>query len=241
MSKHSKWSKIKNQKAVTDVRKGKIFTKMGRVIAVAARHGGGDPATNLQLRLAIDKARAANVPKDTIDRAIQKAIGEGETAALEEALYEGFGPGGVAVLIECLADNKNRAMGDVKKVFTEHGGTIGGSGSVAWMFRRCGVVRTSALPKDTIQRDAIELALIEAGAEDVDASDDGVEILTGIENLQNIKAIAEKNGLTIHDAGIEWIAKETVPLDPTKEESASAFFDALEELDDVQNVYNNLL
>ncbi len=226
---------------MTDVRKGKIFTKMGRVIAVAARHGGGDPATNLQLRLAIDKARAANVPKDTIDRAIQKAIGEGETAALEEALYEGFGPGGVAVLIECLADNKNRAMGEVKKVFAEHGGNLGGSGSVAWMFSRYGVVRTSALPQESSKHDALELALIEAGAEDVDISDDGVEILTNIENIQGIKVIAEKNGLTVHDAGIEWIAKEPLSLDATKEDSVHTFFDALDELDDVQNVFSNII
>lgn len=240
MSKHSKWSKIKNQKAVTDVRKGKIFTKMGLLIGVAARRGGGDPATNLQLRLAIDKARAANVPKDTIDRAIQKAVGGGESTTLEEALYEGFGPGGIAVLVECLTDNKNRAMGEVKKVFTEHGGNLGGTGSVGWMFSRRGVVRTNVLPSDSTKRDAVELALIEAGADDVDASDEGTEILTSIENLQNVKTAAEKNGLAVSDTGIEWIAKETLSLDPAKEEVVSAFIDALDELDDVQNVFSNV-
>lgn len=239
MSKHSKWSKIKNQKAVTDVRKGKIFTKMGLVIAVAARHGG-DPATNLQLRLAIDKARAANVPKETIERAIQKSAGGSEGAVLEETLYEGFGPGGIAVLVECLADNKNRAMGAVKKVFAEHGGTLGGSGSVAWMFTRRGVVRSNPLPSDSAKRDTIELALIEAGADDVDASGEGTEILTSIENLQTIKTTAEKNGLMVSDASIEWIAKETLPLDPEKEGAVSALIDALDELDDVQNVFSNL-
>ncbi|MBI4276528.1 YebC/PmpR family DNA-binding transcriptional regulator, partial [Candidatus Uhrbacteria bacterium] len=148
MSKHSKWSKIKNQKAVTDVRKGKIFTKMGRVLAVAARQGGADPATNMKLRLAIDKARAANVPKDTIERAIQKATGGGDGVVLEETLYEGFGPHGIAVLVECLTDNSNRTLQDVRRSFANHGGNLGGAGSVGWMFARRGVIRTTPLPEE---------------------------------------------------------------------------------------------
>lgn len=240
MSKHSKWSKIKNQKAVTDVRKGKIFTKMGRLIAVAARQGGGDPATNLQLRLAIDKARAANVPKDTIERAVEKATGNGGETNLVEAVYEGFGPGGVAVIVECLTDNTNRALGEVKKTFTAHGGNLGGPGTVAWMFQRRGVVRTNPLPADAARREAVELALIEVGAEDVGVHDEGLEVFTSIDALQHVKAAAEAHGLTITDTGIEWIAKEAVPVNESKQEGVGAFIDALDELDDIQNVYSNI-
>src|SRR5574340_724573 len=175
MSGHSKWSQIKRQKGANDVKRGAIFTKMGREIAVAARAGGGDPDGNFRLRLAIEKARSVNMPADTIKRAIERASGSGEADQFEEIVYEGYGPGGVAILVEAQTDNRNRTAAEVRSIFTKSGGQLAGSGAVAWQFEPRGVI---AVPKTGIEPDEVALRAIDAGAEDVDTEADPMEIYT---------------------------------------------------------------
>src|SRR4029077_215327 len=189
MSGHSKWSQIKRQKGVNDVKRGAVFTKMGREIAVAARQGGGDPDANLRLRLAIEKARAANMPLDTIKRAIDKATGGGEAEQFEEIVYEGYGPGGVAVLVEAATDNRNRTAADVRSMFSKAGGQLAGSGAVAWQFEPRGLI---TVPSSAGDADETALTAIDAGAEDVDTDDDDtVEIYTTPGDLQAIRQALE--------------------------------------------------
>ena len=236
MSGHSKWSTIKRKKGVADAKRGKLFTKLGREIVIAAREGG-DPATNFKLRLAIDKAKAANMPKDNIERAIRRGTGAEKGAELEEVNYEGYGPNGVALLVQVLTDNRNRAVSDVRRTFSRYGGSLGESGCVAWLFEPKGYITIS--PDDS-DPDELALLAIAAGADDVTVASDLVEVYTLASDFQRVKEELEKNGITLNSAEISMIPKSLMELDEKDTTKAMILIDALEELEDVQQVYSNL-
>ncbi|MBI4434884.1 YebC/PmpR family DNA-binding transcriptional regulator [Candidatus Uhrbacteria bacterium] len=241
MSRHSHWAKIKRGKGATDSNRGVLFSKHARLITVASREGGGDPAFNFKLRLAVDRAKGDGMPKDAIERAIARGTGTGEGMTMETVTYEGFAPGGAAVLVECVTDNRNRALNEVKAVFRDHGVSLGNEGSVRWQFERRGVLRVAATsPKlQASSREEIELSLIEAGAEDIREEDGGLVVLTAVDGLQRAKEAAEQAGLTVNDAGMEWVAKQSVDVPELDREKLESFLAALDELDDVQEVYTN--
>jgi len=236
MSGHSKWAKIKRQKGANDANKGAIFTKLAREIQVAAREGGPDPAGNSRLRLAIQKARDGNMPAANIQRAIEKAIG-GAGEQLEEITYEGYGPGGAAILIQTMTDNRNRTVGDVRAAFSRAGGSLGEAGSVAWQFEPRGVIALSPSGRDP---DEIALVAIDAGAEDVKTDDGTVEIFTPFEGLEPVRAALEGQGLSIDHAEATMLPKTTVELDDEQATQVLKLIDRLEDLDDVQRVYTNV-
>ena len=236
MSGHSKWSSIKRQKGANDVKRGAIFTKMGREIAVAARQGGGDPDANFRLRLAIEKARAANMPLDTIKRAIDKATGGGEAEQYEEIVYEGYGPGGVAVLVEAATDNRNRTAADVRSVFAKAGGQLAGSGAVAWQFEPRGIV---TILRDGNDPDEVALAAIDAGADDVDTDADPLEVYTAPHDLESVRRSLEAAGYRVESAEATMIAKQQVGLDAAAARRNLRLVELLEDLDDVQRVTAN--
>jgi len=235
MSGHSKWSQIKRQKGVNDVKRGAVFTKMGREISVAARAGGADQDGNFRLRLAVERARAINMPLDTIKRAIEKATGGGEGEQFEEITYEGYGPGGVAIIVETATDNKNRTAAEVRSILTKAGGQLAGSGSVAWQFEQRGVITLDP------GRDADELSLIaiDAGADDVDSSGDQVEVFTKPTELEAVRRSLEAAGVKIESAELSMNAKNTVELDTVKARQALRLIELLEDQDDVQRVTAN--
>ena len=235
MSGHSKWSQIKRQKGVNDVKRGASFTKMGREISVAARAGGGDQDGNFRLRLAVERARAVNMPLDTIKRAIEKATGGGEGEQFEEIIYEGYGPSGVAILVETATDNKNRTAADVRSTLTKAGGALAGAGSVAWQFEPRGVI-TLASGGD---KDELALIAIDAGADDVDSSGDQVEVYTRPGDLEAVRRSLEKSGVKIESAEMSMSPKNTVELDASKARQALRLVELLEDLDDVQRVTAN--
>jgi YebC/PmpR family DNA-binding regulatory protein len=235
MSGHSKWAQIKRQKGANDVKRGAMFTKMGREIAVAARAGGGDPDGNFRLRLAIERARAVNMPADTIKRAIEKAVGGGEGEQFEEITYEGYGPGGVAILVEAATDNRNRTAADVRSIFSRAGGQMAGAGSVAWQFEQRGVI-TLAPEGDPEQ---LELAAIDAGADDVDAAGETVEVYTKPADLEVVRRNLQHAGVKIEAADLSMIAKNTIELDEAKARQALRLVELLEDQDDVQRVTAN--
>jgi len=236
MSGHSKWSTIKRKKGALDAKRGKLFTKLIKELTIAAREGGGDPAANPRLRLAVDNAKAANMPADNIDRAIKKATGELEGVTISELTYEGYGPGGVALLVEVATDNKNRTVAEVRHLFSKHGGNMGESGSVAWMFEKKGVV---SLPKQgKTEDDILEIAL-NAGAEDMRTEDEYFEIQTEVESFEPVRrALIEKN-LTLDNASLQWIAKNIINVAGENAETMMKLIESLEDCDDVQNVYSN--
>lgn len=236
MSGHSKWHNIQARKGKQDQMKANAFTKVGRAISVAARSGGGDPAANFSLRLAIEKAKEVNFPKDNIDRAIKKGTGELEGAALEEPLYEGFGSGGIGILVDVVTDNKNRTAGEIKNIFAAHGGSFAGTGSVAWQFRRLGVIRTSDFG---LRQSDIELALIDAGAEDILYHEEGVEIRCPVASFQKVLETIQSLGVKPDDAALEWVPKETVALSDEASGKVQALVDALQNHDDVRAVFTN--
>jgi len=237
MSGHSKWSTIKRQKGANDAKRGALFTKVTREIAVAARQGGGDPEANYRLRLAIEKARAVNMPADNIKRTIDKATGGGDAEQFEEIVYEGYGPGGVAVLVEAATDNRNRTAAEVRSIFTKAGGQLAGSGAVAWQFEPRGLI---AVAPDGQDADEVALAAIDAGAEDVDTDDpEAIEIFTSPSDLERIRAALEAAGVSIDSAESTMIAKQTVVLDSTRARQALRLVEQLEDLDDVQRVTAN--
>jgi YebC/PmpR family DNA-binding regulatory protein len=235
MSGHSKWAQIKRQKGANDVKRGAMFTKMGREISVAARAGGADPDGNFRLRLAIERARAINMPADTIKRAIEKATGGGEAEQFEEIVYEGYGPGGVAILVEAATDNRNRTAADVRSIFSKAGGQLAGGGSVAWQFEQRGVI-TLAPEGDPEQ---LELAAIDAGADDVDVSGDRVEVYTRPHDLEAVRRTLERAGVKIESAELSMLAKNMVELDEAKARQALRLVELLEDQDDVQRVTAN--
>jgi YebC/PmpR family DNA-binding regulatory protein len=237
MSGHSKWSTIKRQKGANDAKRGALFTKVTREIAVAARQGGGDPEANYRLRLAIEKARAVNMPADNIKRTIEKATGGGDAEQFEEIVYEGYGPGGVAVLVEAATDNRNRTAADVRSIFTKAGGQLAGSGAVAWQFEPRGLIAIAADGQDP---DEVALAAIDAGAEDVDTDDpEAIEVFTTPADLERVRQALEAAGIGIDSAESTMIAKQTVELDSTKARQALRLVEQLEDLDDVQRVTAN--
>jgi YebC/PmpR family DNA-binding regulatory protein len=237
MSGHSKWSTIKRQKGVTDAKRGALFTKVAREISVAARQGGGDPDANYRLRLAIEKARSVNMPSDNIKRTIDKATGGGEGEQFEEIVYEGYGPGGVAVLVEAQTDNRNRTAGEIRSIFTKAGGQLAGSGAVAWQFEPRGLI---TVPRNGIDPDEVALAAIDAGATDVDTDDeDTVEIYTDPGQLEPVRRGLEAAGIKIDSAESTMVARQTVGLDSSKARQALRLVELLEELDDVQRVTAN--
>ncbi|GAB4400414.1 MAG: YebC/PmpR family DNA-binding transcriptional regulator [Anaerolineales bacterium] len=239
MSGHSKWSTIKRQKGVADARRGALFTKLGREISVAAREGGGDPAANFKLRLIIDKAKAANMPKENIERAIKRGTGELKGEAEFEITYEGYGPNGVAVLVKVLTDNRNRAAAEVRRVFTRHGGSLGETGCVAWMFEPKGYL--SVKVNDGQDPDEIAMAAIDAGADDVIPSDDTVEVYTKVEDFQWVREALEKRGYELEEQEPIWMTPKTLMRLGEKETlQAMSLIDALEELEDVSKVFTNL-
>jgi YebC/PmpR family DNA-binding regulatory protein len=236
MSGHSKWAQIKRQKGANDAKRGQLFTKLGREIMTAARQGGGDPDANFRLRLAIQKARENNMPADNIKRAIEKGTGGGEGGSLDEITYEGYGPGGTAILIEALTDNRNRTVSEVRNVFTRAGGSLGESGSVAWQFDSRGL-----LTVDTDGADADELSLlaIDVGADDVNVYDGAVEIVTAPDALDRVRRALEEQKIAVASAELTMIPKVRVPLGEKESLQTLKIIDKLEELDDVQRVHTN--
>jgi len=237
MSGHSKWSTIKRQKGVNDSKRSAMFTKVAREIAVAARAGGGDPDANYRLRLAIDKARSINMPADNIKRSIEKATGGGEAEQYEEIVYEGYGPGGVAVLVEAATDNRNRTAAEVRSIFTKTGGQLAGSGAVAWQFEPRGLI---TVPRDGADVDEVALAAIDAGAADVDTEADPIEIYTEPGDLEAVRKALDAAGVTVESAEQAMLPRQTVSLDADHVRKALRLVELLEDLDDVQRVTANV-
>ena len=236
MSGHSKWSTIKRKKGALDAKRGKIFTKLIKEITVAARMGGGDPESNPRLRAAMAGAKAENMPKDNIERAIKKGTGELEGVQYEEIVYEGYGPGGVAILIEILTDNKNRSIADVRHIFSKHGGNLGENGCVSWMFDKKGLIVFS---KDSVSEDDIMDIALEAGADDITESEKEFEVTTDLSNFIQVKEAFDKAGLSYLVAEIGMIPQNTVPLEGKDAEKMLKLMDALDDAEDVQNAYAN--
>ncbi|MFA6408978.1 MAG: YebC/PmpR family DNA-binding transcriptional regulator [Gammaproteobacteria bacterium] len=238
MAGHSKWANIQHRKSKQDAKKGKIFTKMIREITVAARQGGGgDPNSNSRLRLAVDRALGSNMTRDTIDRAIKRGIGEDADVALEEIRYEGYAAGGVAVIIDCLSDNRNRTVAEVRHAFSKHGGNLGATGSVSYLFKQRGVL---CFPPGSNEDKIMQIAL-DAGADDVVANSDGsVDVFTTQEDFPKVKMAMEKAGLQPGNAEVTWIASTECEVDNETAEKVTNLIDVLEDMDDVQNVYTNV-
>jgi YebC/PmpR family DNA-binding regulatory protein len=242
MAGHSKWANIKRQKERVDAKKGKTFTQLSRAIIVAARHGSSDPAANFQLRTAIDKARAAGIPNENIERAIAKGAGTFDSgSALEEIRYEGYGPGGVAILIEALTDNRNRTAADLRVAFSKNGGNLGETGCVGWMFDQRGVIRVEgAIGEETLLE-----ASLEGGADSYEMFDNedegqGVEVFTEVVNLDHLQKTLQKCGFRVKEMEIRWIPNNTVEVNESdRARSLVKLIDALEALDDVQSVTAN--
>ena len=237
MSGHSKWSKIKHKKGATDAKRGQLFTKLSREIMVAAREGDADPDMNFRLRLAIDTAKSLNMPKDNIDRAIKRGTGDaGSGVDLAEVTYEGYAPGGAAVLVQVMTDNKNRALAEVRKVFHHNSGTLGEGGCVGWIFDPKGVISVQATEGDG---DDLALAAIDAGAEDVKMDGDSLEVFTSPERLEGVRQVLEEQKATVLSSDVHLVPNTTTPLEGKSAMQALRLLDLLDELDDVQKVYSN--
>src|SRR5919108_1062340 len=238
MSGHSKWSQIKRQKGANDAKRGALFTKIAREISVAARQGGADPDANYRLRLAVDKARRPpiNMPADNIKRAIERAAGGGEGEQYEEIVYEGYGPGGVAVLVEAATDNRNRTAAEVRSIFSKSGGQLAGSGAVAWQFEPRGLITVG---RDGSDADEVALLAIDAGAEDVDTDADPIEIFTTPHDVERVRQELEKAGVAIDGAESTMVAKTSVELDDARARQNLRLVEQLEDLEDVQRVTAN--
>ena len=237
MAGHSHWASIKHKKGASDVKKGKAFSKIARMITVAARKGGGDPDMNPRLQLAIDKARAVNMPKENIERAIQKGTGDGSgEAELYECLYEGYGSQGVALLVEILTDNKNRTAPEIRKIFDRYGGNLGDVGCVSWMFEKKGLIIVNA---GNLDEDELMMLVLDKGAEDMQRVGDSFQITCSQTDLALIKKSLETKNIKVESADISWLPKTNIDLDETAGRKILKLMDALEEHDDVQNVYSN--
>jgi YebC/PmpR family DNA-binding regulatory protein len=238
MSGHSKWSSIKHKKGAADAKRGQLFTKLTRALIVAAKEGGPDPAANLALQNAIEKARAASMPKDNIERAIARGSGTGaDAASYEHISYEGYGPGGVAVYVEVLTDNRNRTAGEIRHIFARSDGNLAESGAVAWLFERKGVILVDA---DSVDEDELTLAAADAGAEDVAEEGSSYEVVCAPEDLSDVRESLEAAGIAVTDAQATMLPKTTVAIeDESVAKKVLRLIDALEENDDVQDVYAN--
>ncbi|MDL2268773.1 YebC/PmpR family DNA-binding transcriptional regulator [Desulfosarcina sp. OttesenSCG-928-A07] len=235
MSGHNKWSSIKHRKGAQDAKRGKIFTKLIKEITVAARSGGGDADTNPRLRAAVNAAKAENMPKDNIERAIKKGTGELEGVSYEESSYEGYGPGGAAVLVESLTDNKNRTVAEVRHIFNKYGGNMGENGCVAWMFDKKGYFGVG----QTVTEEQLMEVALEAGAEDVRETDDGFEIITAPEDFETVKQALDNAEIAYTDEEITMLPQNMTPLSGAEAERMIKLLNAMEDCDDVQQVYTN--
>ena len=237
MAGHSKWAQIKHAKAVTDHRRGKQFTRLAREVIVAARQGGGDPDANFRLRMAVQRAKDANMPNDNIERAIKRGTGESDDGVqMIEAIYEGYGPGGVAIMLETLTDNRNRTVSDVRTTLTRAGGNLAESGAVSWQFEKKGVITV-----ETSEEEAEDLALvaIDAGADDFDSYDSTLQLFSTPETLEEVRSALESEDASISSSEVSLIPSHTVPLDNRAAGQILRLLDQLEELDDVQKIYSN--
>ncbi|MEG6522192.1 YebC/PmpR family DNA-binding transcriptional regulator [Desulfotomaculum sp. 1211_IL3151] len=238
MSGHSKWSTIKRKKAKVDAQRGKIFTRLSKEIIIAARNGGPDPNGNMRLKAAIEKAKVANIPNDNIQRAIQKGAGGGDGANFEEFSYEGYGPGGAAILLNVATDNRNRTAGEVRHILTKYGGNLGETGCVGWMFNEKGMIIIDRQETD-LSEDDMMLAALEAGAEDVKAEEDSFEVTTAPADFGAVKAALEEQGLPVADAELTMVPQSTVKLQGDLAEKMNKMIELLEDNDDVQEVFTN--
>jgi len=241
MSGHSHAKKIKHQKAITDQKRGQIFSKMSRVISVAVKEGGSNPESNPKLGVAMEMAKRLNLPKENIERAIRR--GTGEEAAnekLEEVSFEAFGPEGIAIIIEGITDNKNRTLGEIKQILNQNNGKLVGEGAVRWLFEKRGVIIMNLGSQAPKTKEELELTVIEAGAEDVRWYDNDLEVYTKPEDLEKTKKKLEEKGIKIESTSLDWVAKEEVSLKEDKKESCQKLFEDLDENDSVQDVYSNL-
>jgi YebC/PmpR family DNA-binding regulatory protein len=236
VSGHSKWSQIKRQKGVADVKRGNLFTKAAREIMIAAKEGGPDPEANFRLRLAMDRARSVNMPKDSIQRAIERGSGGGEGAQLESIVYEGYAPGGVSVMVEATTDNRNRTAGEVRAAFTRHNGKLGESGSVQWLFEQKGIIEVDAASG---KADEIELAAIDAGADDVETEGALVTVYTAPKDFERVKKALEAGGIKVASAELSMRPTSTVRVEGGTAQTVIRLIEALEELDDVHKVHAN--
>ena len=237
MSGHSHWATIKHKKGAIDAKRGKLWSKLSRAIIIAARHGGGDPTMNLKLRYAIDKARAVSMPKDNIERAIKRGTGEVEGLIFEEITYEGFGPGGTAVMVDVVTDNRNRTAGEIRKIFEKSGGHMGSAGCVAYLFERKGLFGVSAQGTD---EDTLMGIALDAGADDLKRSGDTFDLTCDPAAFGQVRAALEQNHLTTGNAEITQLAKVPVDADVEAAKKVLRLMEALDDHDDVQNVYTNL-
>ncbi|MFH0923968.1 MAG: YebC/PmpR family DNA-binding transcriptional regulator [Candidatus Falkowbacteria bacterium] len=239
MSGHSKWSTIKRQKEITDAKRGAIFTKLGKMITVAVREKGADSDANFSLRMAIDKAKQANMPKENVERAIKRGTGELGGGRIEELVYEGFGPAKSQFIVQCLTDSRNRSAANVRHVFTKYGGSLG---SVIWNFTQKGIIRIKKLEvrSKKLDTDDFELELIDVGAQDILQEEEGLTIYTKIEDLRKVKIFLEAKNIQTESAGIEYIAKEDLMLSDENKEKVEKFIEELENNEDVSDYYTNV-
>ena len=242
MSGHSHAKTIKRTKEASDQKRGQIFSKMARVISVAVKEGGPNPETNNKLRVAIEKAKQLNLPKENIERAIKQATGGAEGANLEEVIFEAYGPGGIAIIIEGITDNKNRALGEIKQILTQNGGKLVGEGSVKWMFQRkgCIIVDLKLQSEDFKNKEKLELIAIEAGVLDICWHDETLDVYTNTEELDKVKKNLEEKGIKIDSASLDWVPKEEIALNKKTNETCQKLFEALDENEAVQEIYSNL-
>jgi YebC/PmpR family DNA-binding regulatory protein len=238
MSGHSKWSTIKRKKGAEDAKRGQVFTRFAREIAVAAREGGGDPESNVRLRLTIDRARAQNMPKDSIERAIKRGTGESkDSEQIEEIIYEGYGPNGVALMIECLTENRNRTVAEIRHILTRSGGSMGESGSVAWQFRR---IAYFSFPSERLNFDTVFELAVEGGADDIVEDDGYIEIFAPVEAYKMLGDRLRAAKIQAEEAELRMIPNQELELDKDATLKAMRAIESLEDLDDVQNVFSNL-
>jgi len=237
MSGHSKWSTIKHGKAITDARRGKLFTKLAKEIIIAAKKGGGNPGANFHLRMAVQRAKDHNMPNDSIERSIKKATGDASGQdQMEEVVYEGYGPGGTAVLLQAVTDNKKRTVADVRSTFTKTGGNMADVGAVIWQFEQKGVIVVAAKPEEA---EEFTLATIDAGAEDFETFDSTLQIFSSPQSLEGVRQTLADQGAEIHSSELSMVPKSMVPLDEKTAAQTLKLLDKLEELEDVQRVYSN--
>ncbi|HZU35351.1 MAG TPA: YebC/PmpR family DNA-binding transcriptional regulator [Gemmataceae bacterium] len=237
MSGHSHWATIKHKKGAIDAKRGKLFSKLSRAIIIAARHGGGDPEMNLKLRYAIDKARSVSMPKDNIERAIKRGTGDMEGAVFEEITYEGYGPGGVAILVDVLTDNRNRTAGEIRKIFERGGGKMGSAGAVGYLFERKGFL---SIPASATDEDTLMGIALDAGADDLKRAGDTYDITCDPSAFPQVQDALKKNNLTPTSAEVTQLPKAPVDVDPETGKKVMRLMEALDDHDDTQNVYSNL-
>ncbi|MCK4520800.1 YebC/PmpR family DNA-binding transcriptional regulator [Candidatus Parcubacteria bacterium] len=239
MSGHSHFSSIKHKKAITDAKRGKIFSKIARQILIAVREKGNDPETNSGLRLVVEKAKSVNMPKDNIERAIKRGTGELEEEKLEEVIYEAYGPSGIAIIIEAITDNKNRSLGEIRQILNQANGKLAGEGSVKWMFERKGAITVNNEQK-TMNKEDLELKVIEAGADDIYWHNSLLDIYTKPEDLEKVKKNIEAQNIEIESASLDWVAKEEIKLEEKDKQKTEKLFELLDENEAVQEIYSNL-